>query len=198
VTLRPLIPFVAGALGMVMSALPLHAQMLGGKQATADGREPLTLKSDPQARERPVVTRFFGVWLDGNKDAIMETAVTDLDGDGTAEIFVRLISAATCDADKRVCRTIAIRHDGSNWQAIFDRPASTIELGKPARDKMRAIYVNGYETRAWNGRKYAIDLTGAKTTSIVFKEASGARAVELARGSGEKAHVTGHQRVSRV
>jgi hypothetical protein len=160
--------------------------MLGGK-TNADGRELLKLTSDPQARERSVVTRFLGVWLDGNKDGILETAVADLNDDGTAEIFVRLISAATCDADKRVCRTIGIMHDGRDWQAVFDRPSSTVELGKPGKDKMRVIYVNGYEARAWNGKKYAIDLSGAKTVQVAFKESTGSRAVELARGFGNAA-----------
>jgi hypothetical protein len=184
---RTIFSLAVAALGMALSAAPASAQMLLNKNASADGRELLTLKSDPQARERPVVTRYFGVWLDGNKDGIIETAVADLNGDGTAEIFVRLISTATCDADKRVCRTIAIMHDGREWQAIFDRPASTVELGKPGRDKMRAIYVNGYEARAWNGRKYAIDLSGVKTTQVSFKETAGTRAVELARGFGNAA-----------
>lgn len=171
------------SVGISLSAVPASAQLLG-KSTSGDGRELLTLKADPQARERAVVTKYFGVWLDGNKDGIIETGVTDLNSDGTAEIFVRLISTSTCDADKRVCRTIAIMHDGREWQAVFDRPTSTIDLGKPGRDKMRVIYVNGYEARAWNGRKYAIDLSGVKTTQVTFKEAAGSRAVELARGFG--------------
>lgn len=176
----------ATIVGLSLTSAPAGAQMLS-KTTKPDGRELLTLKADLQARERPVVTKYFGVWLDGNKDGIIETGVTDLNGDGTAEIFVRLISASTCDVDKRVCRTIAIMHDGREWKAVFDRPASTIELGKPGRDKMRAIFVNGYEARSWNGHKYAIDLTGLKTTTVAFKEATGTRAIELARGFGNAA-----------
>lgn len=177
---------VAAVISLSLSGAPASAQMLN-KTTKPDGRDLLTLKADLQARERPVVTKYFGVWLDGNKDGIIETGVTDLNNDGTAEIFVRLISSSTCDVDKRVCRTIAIMHDGREWQAVFDRPASTIELGKPGRDKMRAIFVNGYETRAWNGHKYAIDLAGVKTTPVAFKEAAGSRAIELARGFGNAA-----------
>jgi hypothetical protein len=185
-TMRTFAPLATAALALTLSAAPASTQMLS-KATVPDGRELLTLKADPQARERSVVTKYFGVWLDGNKDGIVETGVTDLNGDGTAEIFVRLISATTCDADKRVCRTIAIMHDGGEWHAVFDRPASTVEIGKPGRDKMRAIFVNGYEARAWNGRKYAIDLSGVKTTQVAFKDATGTRAVELARGFGNAA-----------
>lgn len=167
-----------------LSCAPAQAQITATK--TPD-REPVTMKEDLQARERGIASTFLGYWLDGNKDGKLETSVVDLNGDGTAEVFIRLVHPSSCDVEMKTCRTIALMHNGSEWKSVFDRPAATIELGKPGQNNMRAILINGYENRTWNGKAYQIDLATMKTTTPKFQIADATRGLELSRGFGNAA-----------
>jgi hypothetical protein len=185
--LRALIRFtLAAGMGLLAVSASMHRALAETKGS--EQREAVVPKDDPKARERVIALAQFGYWLSGNKDGRMETAVTDLNGDGTAEIFIRLVDATTCDADRKVCKTMAMKHDGKEWKVIFDRPTSSIELGKAGKDGMRSILVNGYEARSWNGRFYQIDVGAMKTVQVKLQsETNGSRAIELARGFGNAA-----------
>jgi hypothetical protein len=185
--LRALFRFtLAAGMGLLAVSASMHRALAETKGP--EQREAVVTKDDPKARERVIALAQFGYWLSGNKDGRMETAVTDLNGDGTAEIFIRLVDATTCDADRKVCKTMGMKHDGKEWKVIFDRPTSSIELGKAGKDGMRGILVNGYEVRSWNGRFYQIDVGAMKTTQVKLQaESNGARAIELARGFGNAA-----------
>lgn len=181
--------FIRLLLGAGMAVLVLASNARHALAETKpEQRESVLTKDDPQARERVIALGQFGYWLSGNKDGRMETGVTDLNGDGTAEIFIRLVDATTCDADRKVCKTIGMKHDGKEWKVIFDRPTSSIELGKAGKDGMRAILVNGYEARTWNGRFYQIDAGAMKSAQVKLQtESNATRTIELARGFGNAA-----------
>ena len=179
---------LALAIGMGLLVTAANARHAFAETKPSEQREAVVTKDDPQAKERTIALGQFGYWLSGNKDGRMETGITDLNGDGTAEIFIRLVDATTCDVDKKVCKTIGMKHDGKEWKVIFDRPTSSVELGKPGKDGMRAILVNGYETRSWNGRFYQIDVAGMKSTPAKLQaEGNASRSIELARGFGNAA-----------
>lgn len=170
------------------SLAALAVLLLAGASAYAQGSqarpENVVFKEDLKARERTIVTSFFSTWLDGNRDGKAETGIADVNGDGTAEIFVRLVHASTCDADMKVCRTFMLMHDGRQWNIVLDRPAATIALGRPGKNGMRAVVVNGYENRVWNGHSYQVDLAGMKAATPKFQDVVGQKAIELARGFG--------------
>lgn len=179
---------LALAVGMGLLVTVANARHALADTKAPEQREAVVTKDDPQAKERTIALGQFGYWLSGNKDGRMETGITDLNGDGTAEIFIRLVDATTCDVDKKVCKTIGMKHDGKEWKVIFDRPSSSVELGKPGKDGMRAILVNGYEARSWNGRFYQIDVAAMKSTPVKLQaEGNSARALEFARGFGNAA-----------
>jgi hypothetical protein len=170
--------FLAGS-ALLALASSATAQVAAAKP---EERETIVFRDDPKARERGIATTFFGVWLDGYKDGKLETSVADLNGDGTAEVFVKLRHASTCDTEMKSCRTIVIMHNGREWVSVVDRPTSALEMSKPGKSSMRSLLVNGYEVRSWNGNGYQVDLASLKTTSPKFSEVTGTKAVELARG----------------
>lgn len=161
----------------------------------------LTLSPSPDAQGRSVVNAVFRDYIAQRVGIQVETAVTDVEADGIAEIVARFVHSGSCRDKSSQCRTVVIRYgDDKKWGIILDRPADKIEVEKPAGTWLFTdILVDGVRWK-WNGASYAptpgslgtkVDLSPVpKETAGVIASAFGPGAVKLVASGAPGAGVS--------
>jgi len=146
---------LAAALGLGLLAGGAGGALAQPGPAGQDWR-PLAFRP-PLAEETAIIRQVHRTLLARAGDARIEVARLDADGDGRAELAVRLAHPRLCDASG--CPTSLLRLTGRSWQPIFERRSNDLETGRmgegtPAFLRLR---VNGREVweAAPNGRYIA-------------------------------------------
>lgn len=142
--------------------------------------EPIALKDDRAARERPTAEVLMSREIGAAAGARVETAMVDMDGNGVAEVVVRITHASTCDRSRLNCRTAVFRHDGHEWRRVLDVPARTLSLGDVNAKGERPLIVDQDEVRILQSGSYRIDAKASGATRVRFAPATGAKAREIA------------------
>lgn len=118
---------------------------------------PVAFDPSPDAPARRIVNVVFANYLQDRIGASVETAVLDLDNDGTGEIAVRFVHTGSCAEGLRKCRTAVISHDNGEWKIVFDRYVETLEF-EPRSGRIPGPIVADGITWTWGaGYAYAPD-----------------------------------------
>jgi hypothetical protein len=150
------------------------ASILSGAAQAA----PVKLDASPDAPARKVVAAVFRDYLAGKVGVEVQTAAVDIDADGVAEVAARFVHTETCRKPASSCRTVVLRHDGSNWGIVLDRSADKLDLGDGR------MLVDGAEW-TWNGRAYAPSVEGmGQQVAFVPVPAETVPSISVAFGQG--------------
>lgn len=149
-----------GILPLGAAALTLAIGMAGSAAAQVAPRNPVPvqLSASATAPEQAIVRQLYADFLRARPDAMVETALVDLNGDRVAEIVVRFRSANTCSAEQ--CHTAVLRYDGRQWKVLFERRTRTLasaDVGPrlaQVSGGMRELVVDGKERWAFNANGY--------------------------------------------
>src|SRR5690606_37082130 len=118
---------------------------------------PIAFDTSPDAPARRIVNVVFAQYLQERIGASVETAVLDLDNDGTGEIAVRFVHTASCAEGLKKCRTALISHERGDWKIVFDRYAETLEF-RPHDGRIPGpIIADGVPWKWSRGHAYAPD-----------------------------------------
>lgn len=138
------------ALGVGLAALasgPVLAQA-AGPAASAESWTAVSFRA-PSAEEQRIVTAVYGEFLREAPDTRVEVARVDVNGDRTAEVFVRMTHPRLCGASG--CHTALLMWvpEGSRraWKPILERRSTAVEIGRGSQGQPSAarIRVNGRE-----------------------------------------------------
>lgn len=163
----------------IRAALPVLPALLAAQAALA-APEPIALKDDRTARERPTAEVLMSREIGAAVGARVETAMVDVDGNGVAEVVVRITHASTCDRSRLYCRTAVFRHDGREWRRVLDVPAQSLSLGDANARGERSLVVDDDEVRSLQSGSYRVDAKASGATRVRFAAATGAKAREIA------------------
>lgn len=93
------------------------------------------------------------------KDAAYDVAQYDLNGDGKAEVLVKLKGEKDCDeSDKSRCRVVVMHETSQGWGRMLDRRANEVRVGTIGFGGFRSLSLDGREGYVYNGRAYRIDM----------------------------------------
>ena len=116
------------------SLAPPVAAPVQAPAAPAAPRAPLAgeilLAPAPGTPEDGIARTVFAGFLAANPTAVLRVVRADVDGDGVAEVVVRLVSSSTCAGDR--CSTYVLSMDRTNgrWEPVFERRTSSLRLGR--------------------------------------------------------------------
>jgi len=164
----------------------LAALALASFLAPAANAAPVAFDASPEAPARRIVNVVFAQYLQERVGASIETAVLDLDGDGTGEIAVRFVHTGSCAEGLKKCRTAVIRHDAGEWRIVLDRHAESLDFGGPSGPLPGPLAVDGVTWRWGKGFAYAPDGKGLGT-EVSFQAVPAASAQSYAAAFGEGA-----------
>lgn len=139
------------------------------------------------AAEASLVRSFVGA------DVAVETAVLDLDDNGTNEVLVR---SADCE-DGQPCRTLVYRMMVEDWAAVFDRSVTSLETGSPGLGAMKDLEADGLVWK-WRSQGYRVDVASSGE-QVAFSLAPADYAQPLANQFGAGAGILfGQQKATTV
>lgn len=127
-------------------------------QVPATNPVPLAMSGNPSAPEQAIARQLYAEFLRGRPEAVVETALVDLNGDRVAEIAVRFRHPTTCSGDR--CHTAVLRHDGRQWKVVFERRTGSLATADVSRglvgvsNGMRELVADGQERWAFNANGY--------------------------------------------
>lgn len=165
---------------MSLRSTALALPFLLAAQAALAAPEAIALKDDRTSRERATAEVLMSREIGAAAGARVETAMVDMDGNGVAEVVVRITHASTCDRSRLHCRTAVFRHDGREWRRVLDVPARTLSLGDANAKGERPLVVDEDEVRTLQAGSYRIDAKASGATRVRFAPAAGPRAREIA------------------
>ncbi|AOG03323.1 hypothetical protein [Bosea sp. RAC05] len=164
---------LSAALIVVVSADQGFAQASSGRSSLNSEAGPVAMTEPAKtARDREIVTSLIPEAA-AVGDVVIETALVDVESDRNAEVFARIRSKTTCDADGKRCRTVLARYSGNSWKVVLDRRSTGVAMASPGFGGMRSIVIDGRETWSWNGAVYALDVA-ASGQPVSFREAPAA------------------------
>ena len=148
----------------------------------------------PDAQEAQIVSVKLPE-VAATKGAVVETALVPLDNTDTASVIVRVVSPKTCDTGGKRCRTVALRAGAKDWDVVFDRRASALQLGAHGFGTMRRITVDGgSEAWDWNGRAYHMNVDATGTPVKLAEVSSPAAAGVIVQQFGQGARILSDRR----
>lgn len=186
VRMRGVVPaalLCAMAAALLLPAMPAQAQTLPQSRNTAAPTAPA-----PSAASRPgFVTIDLLAWDTDPEYLLAKTAYdkvlkslpgaklhagkADLNGDGEAEVFVKIDHPKTCDATG--CMTAILHKQGNEIREIFLQQALTVDIAQqPGLDGWRQLLVNNYIRwdHAAQGYRAALDDLGTQVEWIDTNE----------------------------
>lgn len=163
-------------LSAVFFALGAHAAL---------ALDPVALDPSPDASARRVVNVVFAEYLAARPGVQVETALVDLDNDGTAEVVARFVHTSSCKEGMEECRTVVLRYDRRAWGIVLDRPSKGFETEKHDRRVPGAVRVGGVDWR-WGANRYE-PVGDSLGRPVGFKAVSGEHAPAYAAAFGEGA-----------
>lgn len=165
---------------MSLRAAAFSLPLVLATQAALAAPEQIALKDDRTARERPTAEVLMSREIGSAPGARVETAMVDMDGNGVAEVVVRITHASTCDRSRLHCRTAVFRHDGREWRRVLDAPTRTLSLGEANERGERPLLLDDDEVRTLQSGSYRVDPKASGATRIRFAATSPAKAREIA------------------
>lgn len=148
---------------------------------------PVELTEKIGSRERELVNIMFSSYLNDRIGANVQTAVVDLDGDGTGEIIARFLHSNSCDKDMIKCRTTISRFKDGNWHVVFDRHSATVDNVEKGSRRPGVIKVDGMEWKwapAFNAYQPTKD---SRWTDVSWQRVPNEQAVTYASFFGQGA-----------
>lgn len=162
-----------------MRTAPLAILALFALTSTAFA-EPVTFASMADDAAEAEVIRSFVPGVTG-----LQSAVVDLNKDGTAELFVR--DPASCDpAVAEACRTLVLRYRSKDWRIVFDTNAASVEVGEVGYGGMANLTVDGVDWSWSTASGYRVDVA-ASGEPVTFALASADYVELLAEQFGDGA-----------
>lgn len=122
---------------------------------------PILLRADPAAPDHKLVAGLYESFLKANPQAVLETAVVDLDGRGVGSIITRFRDKTTCAGD--VCHITILQFANNRWREVFGRSSAAIETIPSPTGATKDIRLDGGEVWRWSSARYLPDLSSIGT-----------------------------------
>ena len=112
----------------------------------------IEMTDNPNSQARPIINVIFSDYLKSLTGVQVQSGITDLDVDGKGEIVARFIHSSSCRTGMKSCRTVVLRHSGSDWKIILDRFAEKLDFSTGYRNVPAPIEVDNTKWTWKNGR----------------------------------------------
>ncbi|MFO1148680.1 MAG: hypothetical protein U1E62_09910 [Alsobacter sp.] len=83
----------------------------------------------------------------------VDYAMVDLDGDGTGEIFIRLVAGEACTPGQ--CQVVVFNQTQGRWAKVLEATGPAVTIAKQTHRGYRDILV-GAQPWSWNGKAYQL------------------------------------------
>jgi len=161
-----LLAHTAAAALIALAAAPAQAMDAPGGRAA-----PIALSVSETTDARRLADTLYGPEIAKLRGATVQTGVTDVQGDGVAELVVRITSTATCGDNG--CATALSMHRDGRWVEVFRTDARQVALAETRSGGVRDLVVNGSEVWRWDGGAYALDFDTFADTLAFADERDG-------------------------
>lgn len=142
---------------MKSAALLAFATLLASSAAALAAPAPVAFDPSPDAAARRIVNVVFAEYLQQRVGVNVETAVIDLDSDGTGEILARFVHTGSCLADMKTCRTVVLEHrNRQGWKIVYDQPTAAVAFEKENQGVPSPLVMDGL-TWKWGASRYEPD-----------------------------------------
>lgn len=177
----------------MMKAVLTAAFLAATASAAFAAAGPVAFDPSPDASARRIVNVVFAEYLQQRVGASVETAVIDLDGDGTGEILARFVHTGSCLEDMKTCRTVVLRHKPTRgWGIVLDQPSATVAFAPDNLGVPSPLTLDGLVWQ-WGRSRYEpqADSIG-KDVSFSDVPAASAASYAAAFGEGAKKLASGN------